>query len=130
MHIQLERDKLCGNNRLFPAKRFQFLQIRSYLSFLVEFVIVVCSQILEGHTVFEDVVDSDQHGMGNSNIGTLFATVGADLCKLSIKVGAFVPYGGMGAYHQGGSKHGIPLSRLARPPLMGAFVVSRTQPRL
>ena len=58
---------------MLPSKEMQLTQECINLSFSVELVVVVRAQISKHLTVFQQVVDSDEHGMSNSNNGTLLA---------------------------------------------------------
>lgn len=59
------------------------------LSFFIELVIVVSTKIAENLTVLKHVVDCNQHGMSNRDIGALSSASGTDSLKLRAEIRAF-----------------------------------------
>lgn len=54
--------------------------------FLIELIIVISSEILENNIILEDVVYRNQHGVCNSNICPLLATMAADPLELCVEI--------------------------------------------
>ena len=64
-------------------------------TFLVELIIIIGSQILEHNTIFKDVVNRNQHGMGNCHICTLWSAMSTDSHILRIEIGFLIFYSSM-----------------------------------
>ena len=72
-----------------PSEGLQFAEAGIDLSFFIELVIVVSTKIAENLTVLKHVVDCNQHGMSNRDIGTLSPASGTDSLKLRTEIRAF-----------------------------------------
>ena len=94
------------------------------LSLPVELVVVISAPIREHLTVFEHVVDGNEHGMRHSDNGALLATADAETLILGMKEGRLDHDGRMSTLDESGFEHLVSLGGSAGKTLSGAFVVS------
>lgn len=80
-----------------------------------------------GNPILNDMVYRNQHGMRNSNIGTLLSAVRTDPGELGRKIRVLVFHSRMRAYNQCPTEQGIPFPRLSRLSFVCAFIISRTK---
>ena len=78
-----------------PSQVLLTFKICIYLTFLVELIIIVGSQIFENNTFLEDMVNRNQHGMGDCHICTFWSAMSTDSHILRIEIGFLILYSSM-----------------------------------
>ena len=97
------------------------------LSFFIELVIVVSTKITENPTVLKHVVDCNQHGMNNRDIGTLSPASGTDSLKLRTEIRAFDHDSRMGALNHHSFQKLISLCCFAGTSFSSTLVIAGRQ---
>ena len=92
------------------------------LAFSIELIVVISAPIREHVTIFQHVVDSNEHGMRHSDNGAFLAAADAKTLILGIEEGRLDHDGGVGTLNERGFEHLVPLGGSAGKTLSGAFV--------
>lgn len=102
----MEYEQKSGRERYsgsigFPAESSELFEVEVDFSFLVELVVAFGTKVNEGRIVFQNVVDSDKHGMCYGNICSLFASASANALELGVKVRTLHLNGRVSANNEG-----------------------------
>ena len=112
-----------------PAQGLQPFQVASNFMFSAEAVIIIRSQITEWNALLQNMVDSDEHGVGHGHGRPVLSASRRDALVLGRKIRALHSAGRLGALNQHGLQRLISLARLAVIALPGALVVARANSR-
>ena len=96
----------------------------------MEAIKIVRTQIWERDLIFNDVVNSNEHGVRYSHGRAIFSSSGRNALILCGEIGAFASAGRFGTLHQHGFKRRIPFSGSAVVAFSGALMIAQTDPGL
>jgi len=96
----LRREEYLGGDgsRIWrPTQSLEPFEVSLDFVLAVKVVVVIGAQIMERNTVFENMVDGNQHGMGNSDGGAVFSSASGNALVLCREISIFAIFCGFGA---------------------------------